>query len=116
MSNDTTSPLADRKFRTSAAVKLLLEATSVASGDKLLISRPFLEELLNEINGLMVHWHPNPQGSDWRCEFCGNTERSEWHAEYGRYEQLPVEHHKKCFGKTAVNVLSHILYPAPSED
>ena len=29
--------------------------------------------LLDDINRLMFHWHLNERGSDYRCEFCGNT-------------------------------------------
>lgn len=33
-------------------------------------------DMAESIRGLMFHWHPNPNGADYCCEFCGREAES----------------------------------------
>lgn len=82
---------------------------AAASGKSVHIDRTLAEELRSTLADLMDHWHPDPDGADYRCELCGNSPRSVWDAEAGRYRQMPTEHESDCLGDRAVKALDIAL-------
>lgn len=80
------------------AVDWMLKA---ASGTTVCIDRELTSTLLIEIERLMDHWHPNPDGSDYRCEFCGNSPCAVWNPERHEYEQMRIVHGYDCLGTRA---------------
>jgi len=52
-----------------------------------------LRDVLSE---LTYHWEPNPQGSDYRCVFCG---------EEGRPPNQNIDHEPDCLGMDLMQVL-----------
>lgn len=56
------------------------------------------DAMAERIRGLMHHWHQNPMGSDYCCEFCGNT------AETNR--SPTIEHRPDCDGVRFLKILN----------
>lgn len=69
-----------------------------ASGTTVHIDRELASRLLNEVEVLLDHWHPDPNGPDYRCEFCGHTPKSVWDFVKGRYTPVPTIHKHDCTG------------------
>lgn len=55
------------------------------------------EKISEHIRSLMHHWHPNPQDSDYCCEFCGKNAAT---------NQGEVTHRDDCDGKEMLEVLN----------
>ena len=70
------------------------------------IPRELLEEALEYTLRLMDHFSPNPQGSDYRCEFCGSSPTPKW--EGGKWHQVDTVH-KDCFGEKFCSEAQKIL-------
>lgn len=91
---------------TARAVDWMLRA---ASGQTVRIDRQLASDLLNEVENLMDHFHPDPNGADYCCEFCGNSPRSVWDAKEGRYRVVPTVHRFDCLGFRARGALTAAL-------
>jgi hypothetical protein len=61
------------------------------------ISEDLRLQLMEEIHGLMHHWHPNAQTADYCCEFCGDTADT---------NQGSIEHQDGCVGVKFLEELS----------
>lgn len=58
-----------------------------------------IESLIVDIERLMDHYVCNPNGSDYRCEFCGKTAPN---------NNTPVKHAINCIGNTYINTLRNL--------